>query len=201
MKKRETIDAYDVYYEVYDAETMDFWEEFPRSMILEFQRCIKGKNILDLGSGPGRDAEILRSFGMEVTCVDASKNMAKTTEDRGFKTIVADIREINFDLWDFDGVWAYSSLIHITFEEAKKVIFNLSNGLKSNAILFLGLIGGKDSEIKNIGGSGYKRYFELYDDEKVMRLMEGTGFDLISVKRFQPKNHVYLNYLFRLRGK
>ena len=38
-----TIDTYDAMAAQYDAETVGFWDEFPRSFIDSFAGCAKGK--------------------------------------------------------------------------------------------------------------------------------------------------------------
>jgi len=43
----------------YDDETIDFWEQFPRTFLEKFTK-LSGKKILDVRSGPGRDGSLLQ---------------------------------------------------------------------------------------------------------------------------------------------
>ena len=199
MKDDHTVRAYDVYAEVYDAETADFWEGFPENIIDQFRANLKGKRVLDLGSGPGRDAIILRNAGLEVICVDGSKKMASMTIKNGFETIISDIRELNVDFSLYDGVWAYSSLIHIPFNDSMNLMLRLSDKMKPGTIVLLGLIKGESNEEQRLGDSSYSRYFEMFSEKKVERLISGTGFRIIGMNTYQPKNHVYMNYLLELK--
>ena len=192
-----TIDAYDIYHEVYDAETTDFWERFPVDVVDSFLKSLPGSRVLNLGSGPGRDAVLLRKNGLDVVCVDGSRNMVGKTSGLGFESILCDFRELAIPGNSFDGVWAYSSLIHVTLTEATRVVGNIYRILKPGGAFLVGLIQGNGSERTTIGESQYTRYFEYYDDAKLDSLFEGSGFELADRKTFKPGNQIYLNLLFR----
>ncbi|MCL6014190.1 MAG: class I SAM-dependent methyltransferase [Candidatus Thermoplasmatota archaeon] len=198
MKDDRTIKAYDVYSDVYDAETSDFWDGFPEDIVQDFTRNLNGNRVIDLGSGPGRDAIILRDAGLEVLCVDASEKMAEQTRKKGFTTIISDIRDLNIDLSDYEGVWAYSSLIHISFEESRKLLMKLSENMKNGTIMLLGVIRGERNEERKLGDSNYIRYFEMFTENKIGALLDGTHFEIMEMKTYQPKNHVYMNYILKL---
>ena len=199
MDKR-TIDAYNIYHEVYDAETVDFWEKFPQNIIDEFIGLLHGRRVLNLGSGPGRDAVILRDKGLEVVCLDGSENMVETTRKMGFESVQGDFRDIDMPENSFDAVWAYSSLFHVTFTEAIGILKQVHRVLKPDGLLFLGLIQGKGNETINIGASKYTRYFEYYDEDKLNILFSESGFTEIKRDTFKPGNQVYLNLLLSKTG-
>lgn len=192
---RKTIDAYDLYHEVYDAETRDFWAGFPDHILNSFLLRVKGNKVLDLGSGPGRDAVLLRDKGLDVVCVDGSRSMVSLTSRMGFESIESDFRELDFPSGHFDAVWAYSSLIHVEFKEAVMILTQVHMILKPGGILFLGLIEGTGNESISIGGSSFERYFEYYESDKVDRLLENSGFRILEVKTYKPGNHTYLNLI------
>lgn len=108
-----TIDAYNRYSNVYDAETIQFWQKFPAETVQSFVSRLGGKRVLDLGSGPGRGAQLLRERGALVTCLDAAPAMIQMTMDLGFKSICADMRQMKLTENSFEGVWAYTSLLHL----------------------------------------------------------------------------------------
>ncbi len=194
MDKR-TIRAYDIYYEVYDAETADFWFRFPHNEFEEFTKSLPGNKVLNLGSGPGRDSLMLRDHGLEVVCLDGSENMVRETRKLGFESICSDFRCISFPPESFDGIWAYSSLIHVTFEETVEILKKVHPLLRKDGKLYLGFIEGSRNETVRIAGSKYSRYFEYYDEAKLSSLFEETGFKVLRVGKFRPGNHTYLNIL------
>lgn len=191
----KTIRAYDLYHEVYDAETADFWEDFPEGIIDRFVWDLNGTHILDLGSGPGRDALKLREKGLDVVCLDGSENMVEATRKLGFTSMLCDFRNMDLPERTFDGVWAYSSLIHVTLEEAADILSALQNSLKIGGKLFMGLIQGEGNEEVSLGGSEYSRYFEYYNEAKLDLLFRDTGLTLKWIETYKPGNQVYLNIL------
>ncbi len=192
-----TLRTYNAIHDLYDAETRDFWEKFPVTTVKKFVSGLHGKDVVNLGSGPGRDSIILRDNGLNVTCIDGSKEMVAMTSRLGFKSILCNLKSLQFGEGTFDGAWAYSSLIHLTFEESKALVEKICNFLKPGGLLFLGLIEGSGHELRSVGDSDYARYFEYYNREKVAELVKGIGFKLVYQDTFQPGNHVYLNYIFR----
>ena len=193
----ETLRTYDAIHELYDAETVDFWDKFPSDTVNSFAGLLPGKEVLNLGSGPGRDSLILRNHGLNVTCLDGSAKMVEMTSRLGFRSVLADIRNLSFHENSFHGVWAYSSLIHISFEDAGNLVKKIARILKSDGLLFLGLIQGQGNERRSVAGSSFVRYFEYYDQEKIMSLIKNTPFQMIYSDTFKPGNHTYLNYIFR----
>ncbi len=192
----DTIRTYDAIHDLYDAETRDFWEKFSAATVREFVSRLHGKDVLNLGSGPGRDSLILREQGLSVTCIDGSKEMVEMTSRLGFKSIQADLRDL--DLAElYEGIWAYSSLIHLTYDESKELLEKIHNLLRPGGILFLGLIEGKGHETRNVANSSYTRYFEYYDENKVESLLHGTGMKIVYRDAFRPGNHTYLNYIIK----
>ena len=189
-----TIRTYDAIHELYDAETRDFWEKFPAETVKEFVSRLHGKEILNLGSGPGRDSLILRDHGLNVTCIDGSGEMVEMTSRLGFKSIQADLRDLNIEQL-YDGVWAYSSLIHLTYDESRVLLGKIHNLLRQGGVLLLGLIEGEGSERRKVADSSYVRYFEYYGQEKVKSLFQGTRMKLVYQDTFKPGNHTYLNYI------
>ncbi len=194
----DTIRAYEAISELYDAQTKDFWEQFPKRIFSEFCSLLKGNRVLDLGSGPGRDAEYLRDLGMDVSCVDGAESMIHITEKKGFNSILKDLRSEDIQFYNYNGVWAYSSFIHITIPEAKKVLERISHSMKEGSILFLGLIEGNGYESLSVSGSEFIRMFQYYTRETIEEIITGTGFRLLKIEEFKPKNHNYLNCFFNL---
>lgn len=196
QEKDGTIRTYNAINELYDAETRDFWDRFPMDIVRKFLELLPGDEILDLGSGPGRDAVILRNHGLNVTCVDGSENMVNMTARLGFNSVLSDLRVFDSPDKKYHGIWAYSSLIHLNFDEAKKLVGKLSDILKDGGVLFLGLIQGDGHDVINAAGSSFTRYFEYYHHEKIMALVENSSFRLVFHDSFKPGNQVYLNYIF-----
>lgn len=191
-----TIDTYNKLAKEYDEETRDFWELFPDTILKEFSsRVGENKKILDLGSGPGRDGVLLQNKGLEVVCMDASPVMVEMCQDRGLESIVGDFLNIPFEDNSFDGVWAYTSLLHIKKEEIKQALLEIKIVLKYGGILGLGMIEGEGDFYRESSGVGEPRWFAFYSNEEIRKLLAETGFEVFYYEDFTPRSKKYLNYL------
>lgn len=199
VARNSTIAAYDRYAQIYDEEVIGFWDNFPRSFIDCFISNLPGKRILNLGSGSGRDAILLRDRGLEVICLDASRSMVTMTSKLGFESHLADFSDINFPENSFDGVWAYTSLIHVLKNEARQVIKTTCGLLKQKGVFAIGVIEGDGAgmvERKTMPGAA--RYFKNYSSEELQELIEPLGFKFLQEQRYQPHNSIYLNQIYRV---
>jgi len=196
MDKR-TIDTYDQYAKLYDEEVIEFWDNFPAEILDKFVESLPGKRILNLGSGSGRDALLLRDRGLEVVCIDASKSMIAMTESMGLESHLADFAHLDFPNDSFDGVWAYTSLIHVTQDEAAATLRRVRELLRLEGRLLFGAIEGDTAgmvERKTMPGS--LRYFKKYGREELRSLVESAGFQFAYEHDYRPHNNTYLNQLF-----
>lgn len=195
---RATIKTYDKYAKEYDQEVIEFWENFPKIIIDKFCEDLKGKKILDLGSGSGRDALILRDKGLEIVCADASKEMIKITNNLGFESIESDFQNYDFSKEKFDGVWAYTSLLHINKEEMKKILKKIYKTLKPNGIFLIGMIEGiYEGEIERENMLGEKRFFRFYEEQELKNIIEKIGFKFEFQERYKPHSKTYLSQIYR----
>jgi ubiquinone/menaquinone biosynthesis C-methylase UbiE len=193
---QQTIDTYNKLAQEYDNETKDFWERFPRTIIDNFSKLVHGK-ILDVGSGPGRDGLILKQCGLEVICLDASEEMVKLSSEKGLTSIVGDLNSLPFPDASFDGVWAYTSLLHVKKSEIGNSLIEIRRVLKNGGIFGLGLIEGNTEEYRESSGVGKPRLFSFYQKNEVENLLHQNNFQIIYFEQFQPKSKNYLNFICR----
>lgn len=192
-----TIDAYEKFYDIYDKETKEFWDNFPRSVLNKYATSLSGKRILNIGSGSGRDALLLRDRGLEVFCLDASRKMVEVTKKLGFKSLVCDFRKIPKNIGKFDGVWAYTSLLHVTRSEMLKVLDRIYELLFPDGVFLIGMIEGiYQGLVDRESMPGVKRYFRFYKERELVKIVESAGFKFTYQKKYQPHNNVYLNQIF-----
>lgn len=197
MDSNETIDAYNRYAQVYDEEVVEFWDNFPRDFIDYFVRRLPGKQILDVGSGSGRDALLLRSRGLTVICVDASSSMVNMTNALGFESHCKTFNELDFPAESFDGVWAYTSLIHVPTHEAKEAIGSIYKLVKPHGLFAIGIIEGQMAEmVERETMPGVSRYFKKYRRDEITGIIEDCGFKFLFEQDYQPRNSTYLNQIY-----
>ena len=197
MPNSPTIEAYDKYAEIYDQEVIEFWDNFPVEFLQKFATSLPGKRILNVGSGSGRDALLLRDIGLDVVCPDGSESMVKMTSDLGFDSHLADFEDIDFRSATFDGIWAYTSLIHIPKVESESVIRVLHTLLKPEGVFAIGVIDGEaEGEVERKTTPGVRRYFKNYHKQELREMVEQQGFDFLYELDYQPHNSTYINQLF-----
>jgi ubiquinone/menaquinone biosynthesis C-methylase UbiE len=193
---KKTIDTYNQLAIEYDLETTDFWQRFPRDFFDKFAGLVV-KKILDVGSGPGRDALILKEKGLEVTCLDASEEMVKICSEKGLQAIVGDFNNLPFPDNSFDGVWSYTALLHIPKSEIQIPIQEIKRVLKSGGLFGLGLIEGEGEIYKETAGVNLPRLFSFYKEEEIKNLLKENGFELLFFQTFKPGSKNYLNFIFK----
>ena len=191
---RKTIGTYNQLAKEYDEETTDFWNRFPRTFLDRFIELSRGK-VLDVGSGPGRDGLILQKAGLKVICLDASEAMVKISTERGLESVVADFSVLPFSDSDFDGVWAYTSLLHVPKKDIKKPLAEIFRVLKVNGILGLGLIEGKTELYRLSSGVGKPRWFSFYTQKEVENILHKNSFKVIYFEEFKVNTKNYLNFI------
>jgi len=193
---QKTIDTYNQIAREYDEETKDFWDKFPNAIFDSFINITKGK-VLDVGSGSGRDGLILKKAGFDVICFDASEEMIKISKERGLESILGDFNKLPFEDNMFDGVWAYTSLLHVPKKQIYKPLSEIYRVLKKGGTFGLGLIEGKNELYRESSGINNPRWFSFYTKDEIKKLVKEHGFEIEYFEEFTPKTKNYLNYILR----
>jgi len=192
-----TIAAYNAHATTYDQEVITFWENFPHEFLEAFASRLKGKRVLNIGSGSGRDAVLLRDLGLEVICLDASQKMVDMTTKLGFESHLSTFDTMEQLEGTFDGVWAYTSLIHVPAVEATAAITTIHSFLKHGGIFAIGVIEGQGSEtVEQASMPDASRFFQYYSSNELKVMVEDAGFSFVHESRYQPNRKVYLNQLY-----
>ena len=193
---RKTIDTYNRFAKEYDEETVDFWNKFPRTIIDKFIELTSGR-VLDVGSGPGRDGLILRQAGLDVACLDASREMVRISSERGLNSVLGDFNNLPFKDLSFDGVWSYTSLLHVPKNDVDKPLAEIARILKPNGTFGLGLIEGEGELYRESSGVGSPRWLSFYKKEEVESLLRQNGFEIVYFEEFKPNSKNYLNFVVK----
>lgn len=92
--------------------------------------------ILDFGCGSGRDTKYFLDAGKRVDATDGSEELCKlASEYTGIP-----VRQMLFEELDakaqYDGIWACSSILHLSKESLKDVLRKMIGALKENGIIY-----------------------------------------------------------------
>lgn len=191
-----TIMAYDNNARKYEFETKDFLSKYLVGEINLFLSKLSGKNILDLGSGPGRDSKYFLDKGFNPTCLDYSRELLKLCQNKNLKTIYMDINNLLLEENSFDGVWAYTSLLHIQKNNIEKVLNDVSKILKPKGYFFVSIKEGIGERIKKDRFENESRFFAFYLNDEFEDLLIKNNFKMVKKRKLEcDKEHIYIEYL------
>ena len=95
-----------------------------------------GSRILDFGCGSGRDTKYFLEKGYRVEATDGSSELCKLAS--AFTGI--EVKEILFQDLDasgkYEGIWACSSILHLSKKELLPVIRKMCDALKDNGVIY-----------------------------------------------------------------
>ena len=103
----------------------------------KFLQLLPGSaSILDFGCGSGRDTKYFLDAGMQVDATDGSEELCRlASEYTGIP-----VRQMLFEELDakaqYDGIWACSSILHLSKESLKDVLRKMIAALKENGIIY-----------------------------------------------------------------
>ena len=102
----------------------------------KFISLLSGKKVLDFGCGAGRDTKYFIDKGLDVVAIDGSEELCKRASNyTGINVkhmLFQDLDEIE----QYDGIWACSSILHLSKIELKPVIKRMLNALHKNGIIY-----------------------------------------------------------------
>ncbi|NHW34493.1 class I SAM-dependent methyltransferase [Paenibacillus aceris] len=188
--------SYDQQARLRNGETMQSWKIDELNLFLarlnrSSQENGSGKRVLDLGSGPGHQADYLRAQGCDVVCIDLSDEMVAICREKGLEAFVMDFFALDLQPASFDAVWSMNTLLHVPKSNLKQVLKNIKRVLKPDGFFYLGLYGGYESEgIWENDSYRPQRFFAFYEDEhiqqRVCSVFDIEHFNVIPMGDMQP---------------
>lgn len=131
----------------------------------------EGSAILDFGCGSGRDLRYFMEKGYRVTGTDGSEELCRLASAfSGIKVKQLLFQELD-DEEVYDGIWACSSILHLSRKELPSVLRKMHTALKSNGIAYASFKYG------NFEGERNGRYFTDFTEESFGEMLkEVSGF-------------------------
>ena len=102
----------------------------------KFIDALCGKQILDFGCGSGRDTKYFIEAGLDVVATDGSEEMCKcASEYTGIHVQKMLFQELD-EKERYNGIWACSSILHLSKKELLPVIRKMCDALKDNGVVY-----------------------------------------------------------------
>ena len=196
-ENNSTIEYYNRNAEAYASDTVNVDFSLAQNRFLSYIQS--NGSILDFGCGSGRDSKYFKEKGFIVDAIDGSEELCKIAEAHtGIKVkcmLFQELDEVN----KYDGVWACSSILHLTREDLKTVFQKMINSLKNDGIIYTSF------KYSNYEGERNGRYFIDFTEDSFDDFIKGfSDIEIIdewitSDVRTDRKNERWLNLILRKR--
>lgn len=154
-----------------------------------FQKALKGKEVLEIGCGPGVDSSFFHYSGLNVTATDFCPEFVSIVRERfpEIKCFAMDMTKIGLPASSFDGIYGFATFIHIPRAQGKGVLKSLCDLLKPKGVLFLSLLESDkfpEYTIENWGGKDNNPVlFTCYSPDEITSELKDVGFGKVEIHR------------------
>lgn len=155
------------------------------------------KKILIPGIGYGRNAQVFKDEGIDVTGIEISRTaiqMAEKNYGKGLKIYHGSVTEMPFDNDLYDGIFCYALIHLLNSKERKKLIHDCYNQLKKNGYMIFTAVS-KEAHTYGKGKYISKNRYEIfngvnmffYDQESIHKEFGKTGlYEIIKIEENYP---------------
>lgn len=154
-----------------------------------------GSHLLEIGSGPGWDADWLEERGLVVRRTDGAESFVDFQAGRGRQAERLDV--IRDPLGGpYDGVVALHVLQHVEREILPSVFARIAEAIRDGGVFLLALREG-EGESAEIGSKGNEYYVALWPRPHIIAALAALGLDLHWSYSFDGREGRWLTALFR----
>jgi len=187
------IEAYEKYaLERNEGETQEF-KEREKEAFLDYLGKERGKSLLEIGCGPGRDARSFQDRGFDVFAIDNTPTMVRLCREKGVSADVLDSYDLGQVERHFDAVFSMNCLLHIPGSDLPQILELIRDKMNDGGLFYLGLWGGDGFE-GILEGDHYdpKRFFSFHRPEELLEQMQRV-FTLVYYRRIEPWDSAVFN--------
>lgn len=193
-RNKLNLQAYNLIARIYAGDTPAEDDPVMRKQCRDlFTTALNGKDVVEIGCGPGVDSFFLHSSGLNVTATDFSPEFINIVRERypDIRAHQMDMTTPDLPLNAYDGVYAFASFIHIPRNEAPKTLIGFCNVLKKGGVLFLSLLKSTKFDeyiIEDWGGKpGNSVLFTCYQPEVITQMLLNAGFRDVQIHEVRSK--------------
>ncbi len=164
-----------------DPARVEVREQFIAVLVAEGRR-----QVLEVGTGPGRDAAAFGEAGLSLRGLDLSFEHARLARGQGVAITQASLFHLPFRAESFEAAWTMSTLLHVPDARFHEAMREICRVLHPGALLAVGLWGGLDREgINHFDTIAPPRFFSLRSHDRARTMLEVHG----GIERFQTWEH------------
>jgi SAM-dependent methyltransferase len=178
--QRITLETYNATAQWYAETHSDITEM--KIQIDIFISLLAGKNVLDIGCGPGRDAKYFVEHGYAVTGIDMSEKLLDIAKEQvpNATFLLADMRALPFCSPTFDGIRSCASLLHVPKADVPATLQWRYNVLQPGGIVFIGVKAGSGEHmVRKDYYEGHEKFFAFYELPELTNFITDAGFEII----------------------
>lgn len=164
--------------------------------LVELLKVIRpGSYLLEIGSGPGWDADWLEERGLVVRRTDGAESFVQFQASRGRQAERLDV--ISDPLGGpYDGIVALHVLQHVEREILPSVFAGIAEAIRDGGAFLLALREGQ-GETAEIGSKGNEYYVALWPRSEIIAVLATLGLELLWSHSFEGRDGRWLSALFR----
>lgn len=190
--RAETIAAYQADAAAYAAGTAELPESVARDLDEFAGLVLPGGRVLEIGSGPGRDALELERRGLAVRRTDITPAFVDLMRADGFEAQVVDPTVDDLG-GPWDGVWANAVLIHLDRAEMATVLARLGEATRLGGTLYASVQEGEGEAWATRGHVAGARHFTFWREEALREALARAGWRVVELRRSETANGTWLD--------
>lgn len=194
----ETLRTYEQAAALYRARTVRGDAEPDDLVALVAEHAEPGASVLEIGSGPGVDADRLEALGFGVRRTDATRAFVDLQRADGHEADVLDVRTDDLG-GPYDVLFAHAVLLHIDRAELPAVLARLRTAARPGGLLALSLKEG-DGEEWSSHKVELPRHFTYWRVEPLRDALVGAGWEPVVLERTSATYGPWLRSLSRNPG-
>lgn len=171
-----TLSAYETHADLYAERTTSECSHLVNELL---GMTPPGSSVLELGSGPGRDASAIEDAGLIVDRTDGAASFVERLREEGHAA-----RVLNFYAADFggpyDAVYAHAVLLHVTRDRLPEVLRVALRAVRAGGILAASFKMG-DGDAWSLQKLDSPRHFTYWQQDELRRAVALSGWEIVRI--------------------
>lgn len=190
----ETLRAYEERAELYVAASADIVSPDVAALLDALvTRLPAGARLLEVGTGPGLEADYLEERGVTVDRTDATSAFVQRLRAQGHAARLLDVRAADLD-GPYDAVLANAVLLHLQRDDVAGALASCRSATSPGGLLALTLKEG-DGEGWSDAKLGVPRWFAYWREKPLRDLLDEVGWRVLELRTVQGRTDRWLHVL------